>query len=70
MPNLTVSAKQQELLQQALADAVYYRDPPAKCEACEALNDEAKLCGECAELLARSSSYLDLGNELGMTIAA
>jgi hypothetical protein len=70
MPNLTVSAKQQELLQQALADAVYYRDPPVKCEACEALNDEAKLCGECAELLARSGAYLDLGNELGMTIAA
>lgn len=70
MPNLTVSHEQRQLLQNALADAVYYRDPPVKCDACEALNDETKLCGECAELLARSSAYLDLGNELGMTVSA
>ena len=44
MTNLTISAKQHELLQQALGDAVYYRDPPVSCEACKALNDETELC--------------------------
>jgi len=70
MRNLTVSDEQFELLQNALADAVYYRDPPVNCEACEALNDETKLCEECAERLARNREYLNLGTEMGMTIAA
>jgi hypothetical protein len=70
VPNLTVSCEQYELLESALSDAVYYRDPPVNCRSCEALNDETKLCAECAELLGRSRAYLVLGNELGMTASA
>jgi hypothetical protein len=65
---LTLCPEQHDLLVQALADAVYYRDPPADCEACKALNDEAKLCEACAATFAVASSYLDLGSNLGVTI--
>jgi hypothetical protein len=70
VPNLTVSCEQYELLENALSDAIYYRDPPVNCASCEALNDETKLCEDCAERLAQSSAYLDLGNELGLTVSA
>lgn len=70
MPNLTVSRDQYQLLENALSDAVYYRDPPVNCASCEALSDETKLCAECADRLAHSSAYLDLGNELGMNLSA
>jgi hypothetical protein len=66
---LTLYAEQRELLAQALADAVFYRDPPADCHACQELNDESKLCEPCAVTFALASSYLDLGSDLGMPIA-
>jgi hypothetical protein len=40
-----VSSAQRELLRQALADAVYYRDPPVECSACEVRDG---LCEQCA----------------------
>jgi hypothetical protein len=66
--SLTLRPEQRELLARALADAVYYRDPPADCEACKALTDETKLCEACAATFAVASSYLDLGSNLGVTI--
>jgi hypothetical protein len=67
---LTLRPEQRELLAQALADAVFYRDPPADCQACKELNDENKLCEQCAVTFARASSYLDLGSDLGIPISA
>jgi hypothetical protein len=67
---LTLRPEQRELLAKALADAVFYRDPPADCQACKELNDDAKLCEQCAGTFALASSYLDLGNDLGMPISA
>jgi hypothetical protein len=61
---------QRELLAQALADAVFYRDPPVDCQACEELNDETKLCDQCAVTFALAGSYLDLGRALGTPISA
>jgi hypothetical protein len=48
---------------QALADAVYYRDPPLYCHACEAQDG---LCDHCAGGLARARAYLALSRTLGM----
>ena len=67
---LTLRPEQRELLAQALADAVFYRDPPADCQACKELNDETKLCEQCAVTFAQASSYLDLGSDLGIAISA
>ena len=67
---LTLRPEQRELLTQALADAVYYRDPPADCQSCDALDDEAKLCAECAGTLARARAYLALGRDLVVPISA
>jgi hypothetical protein len=58
-----VTAQQQELLRQALTDAVYYQDPPLNCSACDKLG---QLCGECAAGLARARSYLALSRDLGI----
>jgi len=58
-------ADQRELLQQALADAVFYCDPPAQCSRCEALDG---LCDECAAGLDRARAYLALGRQLGMEV--
>jgi hypothetical protein len=66
-PALTVPAGQRALLRDALADAVYYRDPPVNCDACEALDG---LCDVCAAGLARARSYLALGRELGVEASA
>jgi hypothetical protein len=60
---LVVPAAQREVLRQALSDAVYYRDPPVECQACEARDE---LCDDCAAGLARARSYLALGRELGV----
>jgi hypothetical protein len=60
---LIVRAEQRALLRDALADAVYYRDPPVQCAACEAADG---LCDGCAAGLARARAYLDLGRELGV----
>jgi hypothetical protein len=62
-----VPPQQHELLRQALADAVYYRDPPAQCTACEALGG---LCAGCAAGLDRARAYLALGRELGLELPA
>lgn len=35
-PAIILQPGQREILRQALADAVYYRDPPLHCPACEA----------------------------------
>jgi hypothetical protein len=67
---LTLHPGQRELLAQALADAVFYRDPPVDCQACAELNDETRLCEQCAVTFALAGSYLDLGRDLGMPIAA
>jgi hypothetical protein len=62
---LPAAPQQREVLRQALADAVYYRDPPVQCPACEVLDG---LCAECAAGLARARSYLALGRELGVEV--
>jgi hypothetical protein len=56
-----------EALAQALADAIFYRDPPVYCAACEAL--QGSLCEQCAATFARARAYLDLGRELGVDVA-
>jgi len=58
-----VTREGRELLRQALADAVYYRDPPVHCQACEMLG---RLCDQCAAGLDRARAYLALGRELGI----
>jgi hypothetical protein len=63
-----ISSPQREVLRQALADAVYYRDPPLSCTACEVAVDG--LCEACAAGLARARTYLDLGRQLGMEASA
>jgi hypothetical protein len=63
----TIQAEQRDLLQEALADAVYYRDPPVQCNACEAQDG---LCDACAAGLARARAYLDLGRERGVEVSA
>jgi hypothetical protein len=60
---LVVPTAQREVLLQALADAVYYRDPPVECHACEAAGE---LCDGCAAGLAQARAYLALGRELGV----
>jgi hypothetical protein len=64
-PAPPVPPERREVLRQALADAVYYRDPPARCRACERLD---RLCDECAAGLARARTYLALGRELGLEV--
>ncbi len=60
---ITLQPEQREILQQALADAVYYRDPLVYCPACDAYDT---LCDRCAATLARASAYLALSRTLGM----
>jgi hypothetical protein len=62
-PALPVPPRQREVLRQALADAVYYRDPPVHCRPCETLG---RLCDQCAAGLARARAYLALSRELGI----
>jgi hypothetical protein len=61
-PTIALRPGQREILQQALADAVFYRDPPVFCPPCEV---EGALCEECAAGLARACAYLALGRMLG-----
>jgi cellulase/cellobiase CelA1 len=58
---------QRDVLRQALADAVLYRDPPVDCRACAG---RGELCDACADGLARARAYLSLGRELGVEISA
>lgn len=60
-----MTAEQCAVLREALADAVYYRDPPVECSACEA---QGQLCEACVAGLARARAYLVLGRELGMEL--
>jgi hypothetical protein len=64
---LIVPAEQRGLLRDALADAVFYRDPPLHCDACESLD---ALCDACTAALTRARAYLDLGRRLGLEISA
>jgi hypothetical protein len=57
------TAEQREVLSQALSDAVYYRDPPLTCPACQAAD---RLCDECAAGLARARAYLALSQAFGL----
>ena len=63
---ITVQPGQRDLLAQALADAVHYRDPPLRCVVCDARQDPDALCPECAATLARATAYLDLRRTLGL----
>jgi hypothetical protein len=63
-PAITLLPQQREALAQALQDAVSYSDPPVYCDAC----DEDTLCEQCALMLARARSYLDLGREIGVEV--
>jgi hypothetical protein len=67
LPVLYVPPAQREVLRQALADAVYYRDPPVVCGACEAVDG---LCDACAAGFARARAYLALGRALGVEARA
>ena len=63
---ITLEPRQRDVLARALADAVYYRDPPVHCPACDAQQAHDVLCPECAATLARATAYLDLGRTLGL----
>jgi hypothetical protein len=65
-PAITLLPRQREALEQALADAVFYRDPPVYCDACDALQDA--LCEQCAAMLARARAYVALGREMGVEV--
>ena len=60
---LTAAPEQRELLRLALADAVYYQDPPQDCAACPS---EEQLCDDCAARLNRALAYLELSKEMGL----
>jgi hypothetical protein len=67
-PAFILQPRQREVLWQALADAVWYRDPPVYCPACDGLDGLDGLCEECAAGLARARAYLALGRELGIDV--
>jgi hypothetical protein len=50
-----------DLMQQALADAISYRDPPLHCANCDTLG---QLCSQCAAGLSQARAYLALSREL------
>jgi hypothetical protein len=56
-----MTGEQREVLRRAVEDAVYYRDPPLKCPACETAPD---LCSACADGLAIGLKYLLTAREL------
>ena len=60
---LTAAPEQREMLRLALADAVYYQDPPQECAACPS---EHRLCDDCTCRLNRALAYLELSKELGL----
>jgi len=63
---ITLQPAQRDVLAQALADAVYYRDPPLHWGACDAQQAPDALCPQCAATLARATAYLDLRRALGL----
>jgi hypothetical protein len=52
---------QRDVLRQALADAIFYRDPPVHCPDCETPD---RLCSQCAVGLSQARNYLALSREL------
>jgi hypothetical protein len=52
---------QRDVLRQALADAVFYRDPPVYCPDCQTPD---RLCSQCAAGLSQARAYLALSHEL------
>jgi hypothetical protein len=60
---LAAAPAQREILRLALADAVYYQDPPQECAACPS---EDELCDDCASRFNRALAYLELSKELGL----
>ena len=60
---LTAAPEQREILRLALADAVYYQDPPQDCAACPS---EEQLCDDCTARLNRALAYLELSKEMGL----
>ena len=61
MSTLPLPPTQREVLQQALADAIYYRDPPLHCADCDTLG---RLCSQCAARLSQARAHLALSREL------
>ena len=57
---------QRNVLQQALADAVSYRDPPVDCPTCETPD---RLCTQCTAGLSQARAYLALSRELKISPA-
>ena len=60
---LTAAPYQREMLRQALADAIYYRDPPVQCASCPSPD---RLCDQCTAGHERARAYLALSYELGL----
>jgi hypothetical protein len=67
MTAIRLPPAQEETLRQALADAVFYRDPPLHCADCETLGD---LCRRCTVSLSRARAYLALSHELDSSRSA
>ena len=67
---ITIQPAQRTLLAQALADAIYYRDPPVNCTACTAreARSSRELCADCETALARATAYLRLAEQLGLGV--
>jgi hypothetical protein len=63
-PAQPVQPEHRELLRQALADAVHYRDPPLRCVTCQI---QGGLCAQCSAGLSLARAYLALSRQLGLT---
>jgi hypothetical protein len=57
----TLPTAKLRVLQQALSDAISYRDPPLYCPECET---PARLCSQCEAGLYQARAYLVLSREL------
>jgi hypothetical protein len=57
---------QRDVLRQALADAIWYRDPPLHCPTCDTPD---RLCRRCAADLSQARAYLTLSRELEISPA-
>jgi hypothetical protein len=57
---------QRDVLRQALADAVLYRDPPVYCPDCQTPD---RLCSRCTAGLSQARAYLALSRQLDISPA-